>query len=101
MAHARRRFFELHLANKSQLAEQTLHHIGQLYDIERQVKDLSNEDRRQIRQTQASPLAQALHAWMLAQRARVPDGSATAKALNYSLKRCSALARYLDDGQVQ
>lgn len=100
MAHARRKFFELHVANKSQLAEQALHYIGQLYDIERQVKDLSNEDRKQVRQTQAAPLAHALHAWMLAQRARVPDGSATAKALDYSLKRWSALTRYLDDGQL-
>jgi len=61
MAHARRKFFELHAATKSQLAEQALNYIGQLYEIERQVKDLCNEDRRQVRQTQASPLAQALH----------------------------------------
>jgi hypothetical protein len=35
---------------------------------------------------------------MLAQRERVPEGSATAKALDYSLKRWVALTRYLDDG---
>ncbi len=29
----------------------------------------------------------ALHDWMLAQRDLVPNGSATAKALDYSLKR--------------
>ncbi len=28
MAHARRKFFDLHAANKSQLAEQALRHIG-------------------------------------------------------------------------
>ena len=37
---------------------------------------------------------------MLAQRERVPKGSATAKALDYSLKRWVALTRYLDDGAV-
>jgi transposase len=37
---------------------------------------------------------------MLAQRSRVPDGSGTAKALDYSLKRWVALTRYLDDGAV-
>ena len=37
---------------------------------------------------------------MLAQRQKVPDGSATAKALNYSLKRWVALTRYLDDAQL-
>ena len=35
MAHARRKFFDLHAANKSQLAEQALHAIGGLYEIER------------------------------------------------------------------
>ena len=30
----------------------------------------------------------------------MPDGSATAKAIDYSLKRWSALIRYLDDGNL-
>jgi len=47
-----------------------------------------------------SPILKALHTWMLAQRDLVPDGSATAKALDYSLKRWKALTRYLDDGAV-
>ena len=37
---------------------------------------------------------------MLAQRDLVRNGSATAKALDYSLKRWVALTRYLDDGAV-
>jgi hypothetical protein len=35
---------------------------------------------------------------MLAQRDLMPNGSATAKALDYSLKRWVALTRYLEDG---
>ncbi len=42
----------------------------------------------------------AVHQWMLAHRQKVPDGSGTAKALDYSLKRWEALTRYLDDGAV-
>ena len=38
---------------------------------------------------------------MLAQRDLVPNGSATVKALDYSLKRCTALTRYLDDGAAR
>jgi transposase len=37
---------------------------------------------------------------MIVQRLKVPDGSATAKALNYSLKRWTALTHYIDDGSV-
>lgn len=37
---------------------------------------------------------------MQTQRLKVLDGSATAKALDYSLKRWVALTRYLQDGAV-
>ncbi len=100
MAHARRKFFDLRVANKSQLAEQALHSIGGLYEVERQARDLSNEDRWRIRQEMAVPISSTLHEWMLAQRDLVPNGSATAKALDYSLKRWVALTRYLDDRAV-
>ena len=100
MAHARRKFFDLHVANKSQLAEQALHSIGALYEVERHAKDMSDEDRWRLRQETAVPIAEKLHEWMLAQRELVPAGSATAKALDYSLKRWVALTRYLQDGTV-
>ena len=100
MAHARRKFFDLHVANKSQLAEQALHSIGGLYEVERKAKEMSDEDRWRLRQEMAIPIAEKLHEWMLAQRELVPEGSATAKALDYSLKRWVALTRYLNDGAV-
>ena len=100
MAHARRKFFDLHAANRSQIAEQALKLIGQLYDIEREVKELGTDERRRIRQTKAKPLADALFEWMQLHRAKVPDGSATAKALNYAINRWTALTRYLDDGNL-
>lgn len=88
------------MANKSQLAEQALHSISGLYEIERQARGMSDEDRWRIRQEMAMPILKKMHAWMLAQRDHVPNGSATAKALDYSLKRWVALTRYLDDGAV-
>jgi hypothetical protein len=100
MAHARRKFFDLHVANKSLLAEQALHSIGGLYEVERHAKEMSNEDRWRLRQKSAVPIAEKLHEWMLAQRELVPEGSATAQALDYSLKRWVALTRYLEDGAV-
>jgi hypothetical protein len=41
-----------------------------------------------------------MHAWLTAQRRRVPPGSATAKAIDYSLGRWQALTRYIDDGEL-
>ena len=100
MAPARRKFFELHVTNKSQLAEQALRYIQLLYEIESEVRDLEPDLRRRIRQEKALPVMNMLHAWMVAQRDLVPEGSAISKALDYSLKRWSALSRYLDDGAV-
>lgn len=46
------------------------------------------------------PIAEKLHEWMLAQLELLPEGSATAKALDYSLNRWVALTHYLQDGAV-
>ena len=100
MAHSRRKFFDLHLSSKSQIAGQACAYISQLYDVEREVKHLGSDERLQIRQRQSKPLAEAFKEWMLLQRQRITDGSATAKALYYSLKRWGALTQFLDDGRL-
>lgn len=82
------------------MAEQARLSIGGLCEVERQARDMSDEDRWRIRQEKAAPIIKTLRDWMLAQRDLVPNGSATAKALDYSPKRWVALTRYLDDGAV-
>lgn len=100
MAHARRKFFDLHVSNKSEIAQQALTYIGQLYEVEREVKNLSTDERRRIRQDKSKRLVDALHQWMQLQRQRVTDGTATAKTLDYSLKRWVALTRFVDDARL-
>ena len=100
LAHARRKFHELWANHQSTLAEQALKFFGALYDVERDVRDLSPEDRGRRREDEAKPIAKNFHAWLEAQRTRVPNGSATAKAIDYSLKRWGALMRYLSDGNL-
>ena len=100
MAHARRKFYELHATKKSFLAEQALQFIAAIYEVEREVRDLQPDERRRIRQEKAAPLMEALHAWMIAQRELVFEGLVITKALDYSLKRWTALSRYLNDGML-
>jgi transposase len=100
LAHARRKFHELWVNHGSTIAEQALTFYGSLYDLEREVLDLEPDVRREIRQRRARPIADALQQWLLAQRQKVPDGSATAKAIDYTLHRWVALTRYLDDGEL-
>ncbi|WP_029922793.1 IS66 family transposase [Nevskia soli] len=97
MAHARRHFFELHAANKSVLAAEALDRIRQLYAIEAEIKTLQPPDRLEHRQRRSVPIATSLNEWLKAQRALVPDGSAIAKAIDYSLNRWPALTRFLAD----
>ena len=94
MAHSRRKFFDLHASSKSQIAGQACAYISQLYDVEREVKHLGADERLQMRQAKSKPLADGFHQWMLLQRQKITDGSATAKAFDYSLKRWGALTRF-------
>ena len=100
MAHARRKFHELHIANKSQIAQYALEYIRTLYDVERTTATLTAEERRAQRQGHAKPILDHLHQWLTAQRQLITNGTATAKAIDYSLKRWAALTRYLEDGNV-
>jgi transposase len=100
LAHARRKFHELWVNHKSTVGEQALALFGRLYEVEREVDGLDAERRRCIRQEKAGPIADALRAWLTAQRQKVPPGSATAKAIDYTLGRWSALTRYIDDGDL-
>jgi transposase len=100
LAHARRKFYDLWANHKSTVAEQALSFFGRLYEVEREVHDLDVDGRRRIRQTKARPIADDLHAWLLLQRQKLPEGSATGKAIDYSLNRWMALTRFLDDGRL-
>ena len=100
LAHARRKFFDLWANHKSTVGEEALKYFVQLYEVEREAHDLDPDERRRIRQSKARPVADALNKWLTLQRQKVPDGSATAKAIDYSLNRWAALTRYLDDGDL-
>jgi transposase len=100
MAHARRKFHELWVHHQSAIGEQALKFFIQLYEIEREVRDLPADERKTIRQDKTKLIVDALHQWLTQQRQKVPDGSATAKAIDYSLKRWQALVRFIDDGEL-
>ena len=102
MAHARRKLFEAHQFNGSEIAGQAVALIARLYEIEREARELEPEARRLWRQQHAKPVAEALHGWLSEQRAKLAKADATAKAIDYSLSVSNwrGLTRYLGDGQV-
>ena len=90
------------LANLIELAEEALHYFSALYEIESLAREqkLDAQGRLKLRQQRSKPIAEALRQWLTRQRGQVPDGSATAKAIEYSLGRWAALIRYLEDGDL-
>jgi len=102
MAHARRKLHDLYANHRSDIAEEGLRYFAVLYEIEREARELKldADGRRQLRQQRSKPVAEALRQWLTRQRGQVPDGSATRKAIEYSLGRWAALIRYLDDGEL-
>jgi len=98
LAHARRKFFELNAANGSPIAAEALRRIAALYMLEEQSRSMNPIERQQYRQAHAKPLLTTFHTWLINTRRTVANGSSTAKALDYSLKRWPALIRYVDSG---
>jgi transposase len=101
LAHARRKFDELIKVNQSPVAMQAVQRIAWLYRIEREARDLPEEQRLAMRQARSKPLWEELHVWLQLERTRVPEGSAIAGAIDYSLNAWVALTANLQNGNVQ
>lgn len=99
-AHLRRDFHDIWSANKSAIAKEALDWIGQFYDIEREIKGLSADERLTIRQHKTKPKVDAFHVWADAQLKRIPGKGDLAKAIRYGLSRWPSFTLFLEDGRV-
>jgi len=110
-AHARRQFFELAdiAANArrgkqapaiSPIALEAVKRIDALFDIEREIKGRSAEERQRVRRNQSAPVVAALEAWLREQRARLSRSAAVAEPIDYMLRRWDRFARFIDDGRI-
>ncbi len=100
LAHARRKFFDLLAGHKSPVAEEALRFFTTIYDIERDASELDVDARARLRKLRTQPVLDTFHGWLVMQRQKSTDGTAIAKAIDYSLKRWTALIRFADDGQL-
>ncbi len=99
MAHARRKFYESE-SNDKDRAAYGLQQIQRLYEIERKAKDLSCDERRQMRNQEAVPILQSFGTWMKQAYTEVLPKSVIGKALAYSITRWDALSLYTTDGKL-
>ena len=85
---------------KAPIAIEAIERIDALFAIEREINGLSAGQRRAVRNERSRPLVAELESWLRQQRAKLSRKSETAKAIDYSLKRWTALIRFLDDGRL-
>ena len=100
LAHARRKFDELIKVNLSPVAQQAVQRIALIYRVELEARGLTADARLAIRQARFKPLWKELHLWLRLERSRVPEGSAIARAIDYSLNAWGPLTTHLHDGRV-
>ena len=98
-AHARRKFFDLHAANKSVMAAAALTRIAAIYDVEREAKDFDAPARQAHRALHAKPQIEALFEWLSELRTKMSAHSGAANATDYLLRRKASYLRYLEDGR--
>jgi transposase len=102
MAHARRKF-ENAKDNDLERAEYVLERMQKLYITEREAreKDLSFDERKELRIKQSLPILQELEKWMKEQLPDVLPKSSIGQAITYTLGLWNRLTRYIENGQVE
>jgi transposase len=99
-AHGRRKFFDLARLQKAPIAIEAVERIDALFAIEREINGMTPQERLAVRNERSRPLVSELETWLRQQRAKLSAKNETAKAIHYSLKRWTALSRFLDDGRL-
>ena len=100
-AHARRKLIDATPKAGSPVAVEALRRIAALYAIEAEIRGRAPEDRQAVRQARSKPLAEALGAWLRAQKDRLSGSSKMGEAVRYILNGWGPLCVFLDDGRVE
>lgn len=106
-AHARRKFDEALKALPASLksapvgARDGLNFCNQLFAIERDLKEVSNEKRYEIRLKRSQPVLDAFSEWLQIQALKALPKSAFGQAITYCLNQWDKLVVFLEDGRLE
>jgi transposase len=101
VAHARRKFWDVHVATKSPIAAEALQRIAMFYAIEDRIRGLPAAQRAAVRQTDTKLLMEDFKPWLEARLLEIPKKSGLAKAIRYTLNHWEGLTRFIDDGRIE
>ena len=105
--HARRKFTDAQAAmpknkknSRLSKADMALSYINKLYVIERNIKNLSIDDKKTARQEQSVPLLNKLKMFLEKNQSLIPKDSLTGKALTYLNNQWDKLVVYCENGEL-
>jgi transposase len=101
MAHIRRKFVDIHKSQGLAVADEAIKRIAQLYKIEKDVRGLSPDQRREARQKDAKTIFEDLEQWLQMQLIQISGKSTLAGAIRYALNRMKRLTPYLENGFLE
>jgi len=99
-AHARRKFEPLIEVGPHPQAAWILGEIQKLYDIEDRARDMTDDQRLALRQTESRPIVTGIKAWLDARHQDELPKSPLRAGVNYLRNRWEAFERFLEDGRI-
>lgn len=106
-AHARRKFTDALKAmpdktsRTSSTAQEGLDYCNQLFSIEKQLQEMTAEERYTLRLEQSKPVLDAFQVWLKMKKKQVLPKSALGQAIGYCLNQWDKLSNFLLDGRLE
>jgi len=82
------------------MEEEPCNVFGQLYDIEREIKDKNRQERKEARQELSKLIWGHFGQWLEKNAGMLYEESAIHKAFSYTMKRYKRLSVYMENGAL-
>lgn len=103
-AHLRRKFEDARKAQPDPAvhgrARIALELIGKLYRVEREIKELSAEQKLQVRKERSAAIVEEIKAWLDGMTGAILPQSVLGKAVHYALGQWPKLVRFLEHAEI-
>ncbi len=100
-AHVRRKFVEAAAGRNAGAAQQMVALIGELYAVERRIRDADAETRVRVRAEHSRPILMRIRRWLDKAATRVLPKSLLGQAIAYALGQWPILITFLEDGHLE
>lgn len=101
LAHARRKIHDEDARRPTEMTQEALRRIAELYAIEAEIRGSPADERLTVREARSVPLMQSLYDWIQLQKKTLSKHAEMAKAFDYILKQWDALNEFCRDGWVE